>query len=299
MVMSKALLLMLVSVSLCGGMQFTRPAALRAGGVQFARPAALRVAGGLQALAKKKGGGKKKGKQPKTSGMDWASNFELKPTESAALRELVEMAASTYKTRTGKSLDKSLDRGTSDVPKALWVAPVCLMVVREAEAGTLITYANVAAAEAHGLTASDGYKQLLEAATTLPAALADGKYESGYGKKLPMAAGAAGGDAFTLRGAERWALEKMAVVDGKLASERIGLAYAWRAWELADGTECAPGGVRTAPQMDPAEVQAAVDAQGALVRKLKDEDGLTNGDAEVKAAVAELLRLKALLPPPE
>ena len=51
--------------------------------------------------------------------------------------------------------------------------------------------------------------------------------------------------------------------------------------------------------MDPASVQAAVDEQAALIRKLKEEDGLGNSDAPVKEAVAELLRLKALLPPPE
>ena len=42
-------------------------------------------------------------------------------------------------------------------------------------------------------------------------------------------------------------------------------------------------------------VACQVDEQSALVRKLKEVDGLTNGDAAVKEAVAELLRLKALL----
>ena len=44
-----------------------------------------------------------------------------------------------------------------------------------------------------------------------------------------------------------------------------------------------------------AEVQAKIDAQASVVRDLKEEQGLGNGDPEVKAAVAELLRLKALL----
>ena len=47
--------------------------------------------------------------------------------------------------------------------------------------------------------------------------------------------------------------------------------------------------------MSPEEVVAAVDAQGKEVRRLKDE-GLGNKSPEVAAAVAELLRLKALLP---
>ena len=44
-----------------------------------------------------------------------------------------------------------------------------------------------------------------------------------------------------------------------------------------------------------AEIQAKIDAQAAVVRDLKEEQGLGNSDPEVKAAVTELLRLKALL----
>ena len=51
--------------------------------------------------------------------------------------------------------------------------------------------------------------------------------------------------------------------------------------------------------MSPEEVVAAVDAQGKEVKRLKDEEGLGNKDPQVAAAVAELLRLKALLPPEE
>ena len=50
-----------------------------------------------------------------------------------------------------------------------------------------------------------------------------------------------------------------------------------------------------APPIDPAEIQAKIDSQAAVVRDLKEEQGLGNSDPEVKAAVAELLRLKALL----
>ena len=51
-------------------------------------------------------------------------------------------------------------------------------------------------------------------------------------------------------------------------------------------------------RLSPEEVVAAVEAQGKEVRRLKDE-GLGNKDPQVAAAVAELLRLKALLPPEE
>ena len=49
--------------------------------------------------------------------------------------------------------------------------------------------------------------------------------------------------------------------------------------------------------MSPEEAVAAVDAQANEVRRLKDQ-GLGNKSPEVSAAVTELLRLKALLPPP-
>ena len=46
----------------------------------------------------------------------------------------------------------------------------------------------------------------------------------------------------------------------------------------------------------PDDVEAAVAAQGAKVRRLKEEEGLTKKDPRLAEAVAELLRLKALLP---
>ena len=62
-----------------------------------------------------------------------------------------------------------------------------------------------------------------------------------------------------------------------------------------DGALCRPGGIVEAAPIDPAEIQAQIDSQAAVVRDLKEEQGLGNGDPAVKAAVAELLRLKALL----
>ena len=251
-------------------------------------------------LAKKKGGGKKGGKKnQKQSGFAWASNFELKPTESAALRELVETAVTTYKTRTGKDLHRDLlTKPGADVPKVVWGVPKCLLIVKREGDGVVCTYANPAAAEACGFDAADGYKSVIDQPRPeLAAALGEGaKYESSYTKKLDAASVGGGETArVAILDGERWVLEKMAVVDGKLATEPIGVAYAWEAWELDDGTVCKPGGVREAATVDPAEVQAAIEAQGALVRKLKEEDGLTNGDPEVKEAVQELLRLKALV----
>ena len=50
------------------------------------------------------------------------------------------------------------------------------------------------------------------------------------------------------------------------------------------------------PSIDPEEAAAMVAAQAQAVRRLKEEDGLTNDDVEVQEAVAELKRLKALVP---
>ena len=62
---------------------------------------------------------------------------------------------------------------------------------------------------------------------------------------------------FTLEGS-RWALEKAAVIDGKLAMESLGVVYAFEEWQLEDGTICSPGGARRAPPMTPEEVRATV-----------------------------------------
>ena len=57
--------------------------------------------------------------------------------------------------------------------------------------------------------------------------------------------------------------------------------------------------VATPPPAAPdAGVAAQVEAQGALIRDLKEGRGLGNKSPEVVAAVAELVRLKALLEPP-
>jgi len=279
----------------------------------MAPSAALQQRGGppVRMLAKKKGGGGKKGgKQKKDSGFAWASNFELKPFESSELRALAETVVNAYQTRTGKPLDASLV-GANDLPKKLWSLPVAVLVAtagvaateadaeaaiegeeasEQAGAVSVCKYVNLAALEAYGLTGDD-YSKLIGQPTELPPASGE-KYQSGYAKKLK-----GGAEAFTFEGS-RWVLEKAAVVDGKLAMESLGVAYAFEEWQIADGTICSPGGARRAPALLPEEVQGAVDAQGLEVRRLKDE-GLGNKDPQVAAAVAELLRLKALLPPEE
>ena len=254
-----------------------------------------RVAVAIGAKKGKKG----KKKQPKKSGMDWARDFEVMPFDSSVLRPLADAAAGAFEARTGKPLDASL-AGAGDLPKALYKAPVCVMVVSDEK----IAYANDAACEFAGKK----HTELIGSATTLPATVADG-YDSSYEKKV---------DGNTMQKAKRWAISKMAVVDGELVTEDQGVGYAFSSWVRdEDGALCRPGGIVEAPPIDPAEIQAQIDqqvrircllrtastawgrhsssAQAAVVRDLKEEQGLGNGDQEVKAAVAELLRLKAIL----
>ena len=229
------------------------------------------------AIGAKKGKKGKKGKQQKKSGMDWARDFEVMPFDSSVLRPLADAAAGAFEARTGKPLDASL-AGAGDLPKALYKAPVCVMVVSDEK----IAYANDAACEFAGKK----HTELIGSATALPATVADG-YDSSYEKKV---------DGNTMQKAKRWAISKMAVVDGELVTEDQGVGYAFEAWiRDEDGALCRPGGIVEAAPIDPAEIQAQIDSQAAVVRDLKEEQGLGNSDPEVKAAVAELLRLKALL----
>ena len=108
-------------------------------------------------------------------------------------------------------------------------------------------------------------------------------------KAAKAKAGAAGGATAGAEGAELEALKRhVALV--------AGASPAFAAWLEAEAW--ANGAAAVAAGEDvPEDVEAAVAAQGAAVKRLKDS-GLGNKDPEVAAAVKELLRLKALLPEP-
>ena len=173
----------------------------------------------------------------------------------------------------------------------MWNAPIACVITGRAgdensdPAASQVVYANVAALEAHGLAAT-AYDDLIGSNTLLPAEMGgDVKFDSTYGKKLK----AASSDDFTFEGT-RWLIEKMAVIDGKVAMQRLGVAYMWEEWELDDGVTCAPGGVRRAPEMSETELEAAIEAQGAAIRSLKEDEGMGNQDPPVVEAVIELKR---------
>ena len=244
------------------------------------RPASLALA----AKGKKGKKGKKGGGQKKQSGMEWALNFEVMPYDSVGLRQLAEESANAFQARTGTPL---VDGG-GDVAKALWAAPAAVLIAAppsDDRPSAHVGYANEAGCEFLGGKHGD----VIGAATELATALEKG-YDGKYEKKV-------GGR--TMRGAKRWQIDRMAVVDGALATEVVGVGYVFDSWLLEDGRVGEPGGVVSEPPADPAEVAAKIEAQGALIRDLKETQGLGNKSPEVVEAVAELLRLKAILEPPE
>ena len=292
--------------------------------------------GSIVALhAKKKKGGKKgaKGKnKSKQSGMEWATNFKLKPFEAIATRDLASTAAASFEGRTGKPLSEEL-KGSSDVPKALWNAPVAVVVVGEPDnadaknAGMTCKYANVVALESVGLNPEE-YERVIapsgpgsEEAKVMEDAIilnlptemkGDKKYESGYKKKILRSSApsvkniddeetdeedtsdSCKDTSITIMDAHRWALEKSALIDGKFVTTTVGVAYAWESWAVGDETLRSAGGI-TKPLLKPSELEDAVAKQAAAIRELKEGRGLGNKDPEVVEAVSELVRLKDLL----
>ena len=282
--------------------------------------------------AKKKKGGKKGGKgknKSKQSGMEWATNFKLKPFEATATRDLASMAAASFEGRTGKPLCEEL-KGSADVPKTLWNAPIAVVVVGEADnaenknADMTCKYANVAALETVGLK-PDQYERLIapsgpgsdeaeavENAIVLDLPIemkGDKKYESGYKKKIIRSSPpiqknqdeetdgeveSSQDTSITIMDAHRYALEKSALINGKFVTTTVGVAYAWESWALGEDTLCLPGGI-TKPLLKPSEIEGAIEKQAAAIRELKEGQGLGNKDPEVVEAVSELLRLKDLL----
>ena len=261
--------------------------------------------------------------------MEWATSFKLKPFEATTTRDLASMAAASFEGRTGKPLCEEL-KGSADVPKTLWNAPIAVVVVGEADnaenknADMTCKYANVAALETVGLK-PDQYERLIapsgpgsdeaeavENAIVLDLPIemkGDKKYESGYKKKIIRSSPPTQKNqdeetdgevesrrdtSITIMDAHLYALEKSALINGKFVTTTVGVAYAWESWALGEDTLCLPGGI-TKPLLKPSEIEGAIEKQAAAIRELKEGQGLGNKDPEVVEAVSELLRLKDLL----
>ena len=90
------------------------------------------------------------------------------------------------------------------------------------------------------------------------------------------------------------------------SGERLGQAAILRNWEYEDGSEDGVDGYKDSPLVAAAkeevaleklgeervEAERAVEEQAAVVRELKEGEGLGNGDERVKKAVGELLKRK-------
>jgi hypothetical protein len=289
-------------------------------------------------FAKKKAKNGPKNHQKK-SGMAWAMDFKVKPYDSTALRSLAELICNSYKSATGKSLlDLSMTatKSTTDLSKSLWRAPFACVAVNEKEFDIVedgnvtggmsshVVYANLAALESFGVAnGEEDFDQVIgqDSASfglVIPGRMPEGKkFDSGYSKKVMKSKPESPLEevkSTTIVDAKRWGLERLALKEGALEVEHIGVAYVYESWTTASGATCRPGGVveeAASPDIKAQDfdLDHAIDAQALLVRNLKStgtalgvlsEDssnepkGLPNSSPEVKAAVTELLRLKGL-----
>ena len=123
-----------------------------------------------------------------------------------------------------------------------------------------------------------------------PVMKGDTKFERDYSKKiLKRNDGDASSNDITILNAYRWDLEKSTLVGGKFVTTSIAVAYAWTEWMVGDALLCRPGGLQEVV----GDLEDKISQQAAVIRGLKEEQGLGNKDPQVVAAVAELLRLKA------
>ena len=109
----------------------------------------------------------------------------------------------------------------------------------------------------------------------------------------PVAAAAAAGGA-TAGGPARGGLQGPDMSDPQ---QRAAFFDSLLAQEAAAAEVATPDAAPAAAASEaPEGLEELVAAQGAEVRRLKEEEGLGNKDPKVEAAVAELLRLKAMMP---
>ena len=81
--------------------------------------------------------------------------------------------------------------------------------------------------------------------------------------------------------AKRWAISKMAVVDGELVTE-TGVGCAFEAWVRdEDGALCKPGIVEAPAGRSGPDPGGDGAQKAAVVLHLKEEQGLGNSDPEV------------------
>ncbi|KAJ1457981.1 hypothetical protein M885DRAFT_562459 [Pelagophyceae sp. CCMP2097] len=232
---------------------------------------------------------------------------DVVPWQVEATRSLSEMVVSSHASQhpEGHALHASI-YGNDDfeISKLLYAAPVAVAVV---DSNDKLVYANELFCV--GLMRSS-YRALIDdnAATELPFTADAATVESVRDDiflALPEADSASGPQpeedarlvevlrwTFSTVAEERFAASEERF-DKAYAKARTLTAYVIHKWAFADGTEMPAEAV--IEEIDETEVLQMIDDQALFVRRLKDDRGLKNKDPEVLAAVAELLRLKALL----
>jgi hypothetical protein len=278
-----------------------------------ARSTSIRPFSSTRLRAKK--GKNKKGKtdQNQKSGFAWAAGFTLKPFEAQGLRELATNALASFEGRkAGETLAPEVSVGSNDPPKALWNTKEIALVIM-GDDGQLL-YANMAALETVNLKA-DEFEKLCPAASGATQASRDGeeeqqpteaavvldlpaemkgdkKYESGYSKKVIKSSSNDSYDEdIKIIEAQRWVLEKSALVGGKFTTTNLGVAYAWKEWLVGESLLRSPGG-KEKLFANVEELEAALEKQAAFIRELKEDQGFGNKDLEVVEAVQKLVQLK-------
>ena len=190
----------------------------------------------------------------------------------------------------------------SKASQALWEAPFAVVAHDASEPEPLFVYANAKALDLFetdweqftggipSTRSADPEKEVQEERT----ALLNKVLEQGYCDDYQ-------GWRRSFKGA-RFKISKATVFNVDSPSgQRVGQAAVIREWEYEDGRKGGENGDVHPPIEDAVvedmikDAEAAVQAQAAVVRRLKEEEGLTNGDEQVRDAVQILLERKQVV----
>lgn len=189
----------------------------------------------------------------------------------------------------------------SKASQALWEAPFAVLAHDMSEPEPLFVYANAKALDLFetdwdhftggipSTTSADPEREVQEERT----ALLNRVLEEGYCDDYQ-------GWRRSFQGT-RFKISKATVFNVDSPSgQRVGQAAVIREWEYEDGRKGGENGdvipiAEGVFEDTITEAQAAVEEQAALVRRLKEEDGLSNGDQQVQDAVKILLERKQVV----
>jgi hypothetical protein len=249
-------------------------------------------------LAAKKGG--KKGKKSKKEATGPAKPTATpKPYLSTPVIMQNLLMVESYFRKTGRPLfDEEVE--ISDVAELLWSAPFAILA-HDTDEDPKFVYANQMAlslfecewSEIIGTPSRNSAapeKEIQdERSALLSKALEDGYVDEYQGWRKSFK-----GTPFKVSHTTVFNIESP-------SGDAMGQGAVLRLWEYEDGEQGGPLAAPASPEavsVSPEELQAAkdkVEECAALVRSLKEEQGLTNADDEVKEAVQQLLAAKATL----